>query len=107
MSTPVASVGPKTSLAGRNATTDTHGSAATMHEGTVRLASAPGMWGHVNQARKAFVRTAATLVITLAPAIGLGILVGVLAGGFVGMGLVYAVLILCAVVVALAQQTLP
>jgi hypothetical protein len=49
----------------------------------------------------------ATLVRTLAPAIGIGLLVGLAARGFGGMGWVYAVLILSAAVVALAQQTLP
>lgn len=44
----------------------------------------------------------ATAVRTLAPAIGLGIIVG-----FGGTGGVYAMLILSAVVVAIAQQTLP
>ncbi len=44
----------------------------------------------------------ATAVRTLAPAIGLGIIVG-----FGGAGGVYAMLILSAVVVAIAQQTLP
>jgi hypothetical protein len=53
------------------------------------------------------VRVTATLVSTLAPAIVLGVLIGIIASGFAGMGLVYAVLILCAVVAALAQQTLP
>jgi hypothetical protein len=53
------------------------------------------------------VRAARRLVGALAPAIVLGVLVGMSANGFAGMGLVYAVLILCAVVVALAQQTLP
>jgi hypothetical protein len=47
----------------------------------------------------------ATVFITLAPAVVLGVLVG--ASAVAGMGLVYAVLILSAVVVALAQQTLP
>jgi len=44
----------------------------------------------------------ATAVRTLAPAIGLGIIVG-----FGGTGGVYAMLILSAVVAAIAQQTLP
>jgi hypothetical protein len=44
----------------------------------------------------------ATTVRTLTPAIGLGIIVG-----FGGTRGVYAMLILSAVVVAIAQQTLP
>jgi hypothetical protein len=50
---------------------------------------------------------AATAVAVLAPAVGIGTLVGVAASGSGGMGGVYAVLILSAAVVAIAQQTLP
>jgi hypothetical protein len=51
---------------------------------------------------------ASIAVGALAPAIGLGVLVGMTARGTsVEMGWVYALLILSAVVVAIAQQTLP
>jgi hypothetical protein len=51
---------------------------------------------------------ASIAVGAVAPAIGLGVLVGMTARGTGGeMGWVYATLILSAVVVAIAQQTLP
>jgi hypothetical protein len=51
---------------------------------------------------------ASTAVGALAPAIGLGVLVGMTTRGTSGeMGWVFAILILSAAVVAIAQQTLP
>jgi len=47
------------------------------------------------------------LLAALLPAVGLGILVGVLARGPSGVGWIFALLLCSAVVTAIAQQTLP
>lgn len=51
--------------------------------------------------------TKATLVRTLLPAAGLGVLVGAFARGPTGVGWIFGLLVCSAVVTAIAQQTLP
>ncbi len=58
-------------------------------------------------ARKVVLRLSATALKVLAPALGAGTLVGLIAHSSGGAGSVFVLLVLSAVVVAIAQQTLP
>jgi len=53
------------------------------------------------------VLTKATLLRTLLPAAGLGVIVGAFAHGSSGIGWIFGLLVCSAVVTAIAQQTLP